>query len=133
MSLTCKHQTEEVAGSGQHHPVGREVLPLDHQDDITERTLGRIRSILNRGATLSTLHNDNSVTARTPTCFLRLFITPMILDSCLYSCLYSFLSLFFLEEVGFSGDATPVMSATGVSPVKTQIGTDTSSSAVRGL
>lgn len=62
--------------------------------------------------------------ARRQTCFLRLFIAPMMLDSCLYS----FLSLFFLEADGFSGEATPVMSATGgrgqVSPVPTQIDTD---------
>lgn len=114
MSLTREHQTEEVAGGGQHHPVGREVLPLDHQDDVTEGPLGRTGSILNAGVTPSVLHNDG-VVARAPTCFLRLFITPMMLESCLYSCLYSFLSLFFLEEVGFSGDATPVMSPTGVS------------------
>lgn len=46
------------------------------------------------------------------TCFLRLFITPMMLDSCLYSSLVAhFLSLFFLELEAFSGEATPVMSA----------------------
>lgn len=45
------------------------------------------------------------------TCFLRLFITPMMLDSCLYSSLVAhFLSLFFLEHDAFSaGETTPVM------------------------
>lgn len=45
--LTGEHQTEEVAGGGQHHPVGGEVLPLDHQGDITKGTLRRTRTILN--------------------------------------------------------------------------------------
>lgn len=45
--LTGEHQTEEVAGGGQHHPVGGEVLPLDHQSDITKGTLRRTRTILN--------------------------------------------------------------------------------------
>lgn len=48
------------------------------------------------------------------TCFLRLFMTPMMLDSCLYSSLVAhFLSLFFLEPAAFSGETTPVMSAPG--------------------
>lgn len=47
----------------------------------------------------------------THTCFLRLFIIPMMLESCLYSSLLThFLSLFFLEHDAFSaGEATPVM------------------------
>lgn len=49
--------------------------------------------------------------SHTHTCFLRLFITPMMLESCLYSSLLAhFLSLFFLEHDAFSaGEATPVM------------------------
>ena len=38
-TLTGEHEAEEVAGSSQHHPVGRKVSPLNHQGHITEGAL----------------------------------------------------------------------------------------------
>lgn len=63
-------------------------------------------------------HMSCLVFSHSHTCFLRLFITPMMLDSCLYSSLVAhFLSLFFLELDAFSGEATPVMSARSMKAV----------------
>lgn len=37
--LTCEHEVEEVARGRQHYSVCQDVLPINHQDDITEDPL----------------------------------------------------------------------------------------------
>lgn len=37
--LTCEHEVEEVARGRQHYSVCQDVLPIHHQDDITEDPL----------------------------------------------------------------------------------------------
>lgn len=112
-TLTGEHEAEEVAGSSQHHPVGRKVSPLNHQGHITEGALKDTHTHIH-SYTLPHTDHPSGVLPLSHTCFLRLFMTPMMLDSCLYSSLVAhFLSLFFLEPGAFSGEATPVMSAPG--------------------
>lgn len=104
---TGEHEAEEVAGSSQHYSVCWKVFPLNHQCHVTESALRRIAQWQPNLPNTSCL----LVLSHWHTCFLRLFITPMMLDSCLYSSLVAhFLSLFFLEQDAFStGEATPVM------------------------
>lgn len=39
MFLTCEHEVEEVARGRQHYSVCQDVLPINHQNDITEDPL----------------------------------------------------------------------------------------------
>lgn len=106
-TLLCVQESVSPEPPGSRHRECPEETVLK----ITTHTEPHTSRALVLSLPLSQTHTPPSTHPPTQTCFLRLFITPMMLDSCLYSSLLThFLSPFFLEHAAFSaGEAAPVM------------------------